>query len=92
MTEPELVRAIREHPLVGRGSCTSVDECYDDRDLWAAFGPAAGNHTIEAALADVIGSEDLQMDKMLDQRWGEDSDVELRIAADWERRKTESEP
>ncbi len=27
------VQAIREHKLVGRGSCTSIDECWSDGEL-----------------------------------------------------------
>ena len=27
------VTAIRNHPKVGRGTCTSVDECWDDKDI-----------------------------------------------------------
>ena len=27
------IKAIREHRLVGRGSCTSVDECWTDEEI-----------------------------------------------------------
>lgn len=31
-TDPR-VKAIREHPAVGHGSCSMIDECLDDREL-----------------------------------------------------------
>ena len=31
--EDKWVQAIREHKLVGRGSCTSIDECWSDGEL-----------------------------------------------------------
>lgn len=27
------VKAIRDHALVGRGSCTDIDECWEDEEL-----------------------------------------------------------
>jgi len=32
MTDPRIT-AIRNHPKVGNGSCTSIDECYTDDEL-----------------------------------------------------------
>ena len=31
--EPKWVEAIRNHPQIGRGSCSHVDECYTDEEL-----------------------------------------------------------
>lgn len=89
MTEKELIDAIRNHPLIGRGSCTSIDECYDNKDLWEMFGPPAGNHTIEAAIKDAIESEDLHMEQGLNARWGEDDDPQLKEYQEWNERKAE---
>jgi len=33
MADAEMVEAIRADALVGRGSCSAVDECYDDKEL-----------------------------------------------------------
>lgn len=88
MDEKELIAAIRGHKLIGRGSCT-IDECYDDKELWQAFGPPAGNTTIEAAIADAIDSEDLRVDAMVNARFGDDDDAELKISKEWEDAKKE---
>ena len=85
MTEQELIEAIRKHPLIGRGSCTSIDECYDDRELWANFGEPAGNTTIEMAIKDAVESCDLHMENGLNQRWGEDDDPQLLAYNEWEK-------
>ena len=29
----KLVIAVREHPKLGRGTCSTLDECYNDKDL-----------------------------------------------------------
>lgn len=86
-TEQELIDAIRKHPLIGRGSCTSIDECYDKADLWKAFGPPAGNMTLEAAINDALESEDLHMEQGLNARWGEDDDPQLAEYKEWEAEK-----
>lgn len=31
--EEEVLRAIRNHPEIGEGSCASIDECYSDSEL-----------------------------------------------------------
>jgi hypothetical protein len=90
-TEQELIEAIRNHKLIGRGSCTSIDECYDDKELWAMFGIPAGNATLEAAIKDAIESEDLHMEQGLNQRWGEDNDPQLLQYNEWEKAKADHE-
>lgn len=90
MTTEELVAAIRGHKLIGRGTCTSIDECYDDADLWTRFGPPAGNLTIEAAIQAAIASEDLHMEQGLNQRWGEDDDPQLLEYNEWQAAKKEA--
>jgi len=29
----KLVEAVRTHPTLGRGTCSTLDECYNDKDL-----------------------------------------------------------
>lgn len=89
-TEQELIAAIRSHKLIGRGSCTSIDECYDDKELWNMFGIPAGNETLEAAIKDAIESEDLHMEQGLNARWGEDDDPQLLQYKEWEKAKAEN--
>ena len=33
-SKKELIEAIRSDRLIGRGSCSSIDECFDDEELW----------------------------------------------------------
>lgn len=80
MTNEELIAAIRADRRVGRGTCSTIDECYDDAELIATF---AHHGTVRGALRAAYDLEGLFIDKMLDARWGEDSDVELKIAAEW---------
>jgi hypothetical protein len=87
MTKQELVDAIRNHPLIGRGSCTTIDECYDANEIWEKFGLPGGYGSIEAAIAAAIKSEDLHMEKALDCRFGDDDDAELKINDEWEAAK-----
>lgn len=86
-TEEELVEAIRNHPLIGRGSCTVIDECYDRAELWPAFGIPAGNMTLDDAIKAAIKRCDIWVDRMVDARWGDDDDVELKIKDEWEAEK-----
>lgn len=88
-TEQELIDAIRKHPLIGRGTCTTIDECYDRAELWPAFGIPAGNMTLEAAINAAIESEDLRMDRMMDCRFGDDDDAEIAMKDEWETAKAE---
>lgn len=80
MTDQELIDIIRSDSRVGRGSCTTIDECYDAADLVKAFGQ---HRTKRDLLRAVYAREGLAIDRMLDQRFGDDSDVELKIAAEW---------
>lgn len=34
----EIVAAIRSHEIIGRGTCSPIDECYTDAELVAGFG------------------------------------------------------
>jgi hypothetical protein len=90
-TEQELIEAIRKNKLIGRGSCSSIDECYDDKELWKAFGAPAGNNTLEEAIQAAIDSEDIFVDRMLDCRFGDDDDKELLIKNEWDTAKAEYE-
>lgn len=80
MTNEELVQIIRSDSRVGRGTCTTIDECYDDADLVRDFGHLTTRREILKA---VYAREGLAMERMLNQRWGDDDDAELAIAAEW---------
>lgn len=80
MTNEELVRIIRSDDKVGRGSCSTLDECYGDAELVEKFGHLTSRR---AVLRAAYASEDLQIDRMLDARFGDDDDAEVKIAAEW---------
>ena len=70
------VEAIRDHKLVGRGSCTSVDECWDDKDI-IEFLDDSNVTTVEGAIEWALDQEGLFLEQGLNQRWGEDDDPQL---------------
>jgi len=70
------VEAIRDHKLVGRGSCTSVDECWDDKDI-IEFLDDSNVTTVEGAIEWALDQEGLFLEQGLNQRWGEDNDPQL---------------
>ncbi len=80
-TQP-LIDAIRNDPKVGRGSCTSVDECFDDSDLVELF-EREGITTPEAAVKAAYEIEGLRLEAALNARWGEDDDPQLKAYNEW---------
>jgi len=80
------VEVIRASKLVGRNTCSTVAECYSDEELTKALDDEV-IATPEAAVAWAIEMEDLQMEQATEQRWGEDSDPQLKMVKEWEERK-----
>ena len=76
------VTAIRNHPKVGAGSCTSVDECWDDKDI-IEFLDDNGVQTGEGAIEWALEQEGLFLEQGLNQRWGEDDDPQLIAWNEW---------
>jgi len=76
------VIAIRNHPKVGRGTCTSVDECWDDKDI-VEFLDENNITTEEGAVEWALEQEGLFLEKGLNQRWGEDDDPQLIEWQEW---------
>jgi hypothetical protein len=78
------VEAIRSHPKVGRGSCTSIDECMDDKDIIKYLDQQAPPITTEAgAIEWAMDMEGLHLERGLNQRWGEDNDPQLIAWNEW---------
>ena len=76
------VTAIRNHPKVGAGSCTSVDECWDDKDIIEFLDD--NNVTTEAgAIEWALDQEGLFLEQGLNCRWGEDDDPQLIAWKEW---------
>jgi len=76
------VNAIRNHPRVGRGSCTSVDECWDDKEI-IEFLDENNITTEEGAIEWALEQEGLFLEQGLNQRWGEDDDPQLIAWQEW---------
>jgi hypothetical protein len=73
------VDAIRSHPKVGVGTCTSIDECWDDKDIIKTLDEY-NITTEEEAVRWALEQEGLFLEQGLNQRWGEDDDPQL---AEW---------
>jgi hypothetical protein len=70
----KLIKAVRNDPLVGRGSLSSIDECCDDAELWEIICDAESE---EEAVRLARDSEGLWLEQGCNCRWGEDDDPEL---------------
>ena len=70
------VKAIRENKLVGKGSCSTVDECYSDKDLLDELN-AEDIDTDEKAIKWAISEQLMYLEDATNYRWGEDSDQEV---------------
>lgn len=71
-----LVEAVRSDKVVGRGTCSRIDECLEDADLRRELA-LAGCSTVEAAVKWARDDEHLFLEQGLNQRWGEDDDPQL---------------
>lgn len=71
-----LVAAVREDRLVGRGSCSEIDECYSDEELGEML-VAHGAEDEESAVRIARDSQEDFLEEGLNQRWGEDDDPQL---------------
>ena len=76
------VTAIRDHSKVGRGTCTSVDECWDDKDI-IEFLDNNNVTTEEGAIEWAMEQEGLFLEQGLNCRWGEDDDPQLIAWREW---------
>lgn len=75
MTDPR-IDAIRSNSVVGRGTCTTIDECYDACDLVAELDDAGITDPKEAVLW-ALAREGIALESALNTRWGLDDDPEL---------------
>ena len=86
----ERVKAIRNDDLVGRGSCSSIDECYSDGELAQQLDDYS-IHTPAAAVKWARESEGLWLENALNYRWGADDDPQLLAYNEWQE-KLDSNP
>jgi len=73
--DPRIV-AIRANEIVGRGTCTAIDECYSDQELLDRLNED-DIETPEQAVRWAIEDEGLWLEKGTNQRWGEDDDPQI---------------
>lgn len=79
----DLVKAIRADKAVGKGSCSSIDECWDDSELRDAL--MEDNITEPAKAVEWARSQEgLFLDSACDARWGEDDDPQLEWKREFE--------
>ena len=77
-----LVSAIRNNKKVGTGSCTSVDECWSDKEI--ADELKSRNITTEdEAVAWALELEGLWLEANLNARFGDDDDYQLKAWNEW---------
>ena len=80
------VKAVRDNVLVGKGSCSIVDNCLNDRELGQHF-ELLELGTVEEAVQWCVDYEESSLEQALNSRWGEDSDPELLAWRKWQERK-----
>lgn len=77
------IQAIRKDPLVGKGTCSVIDECYSDKELLITLDED------KVTLTNCIEwAQDIQQDHLeqaLNARWGEDSDPEVKEYRDFKK-------
>lgn len=77
-----LIEAIRNHPKVGNGSLTSIDEAMTDMEI-AVELEKDGVYTTEGAIKWALEREETLLEKGLNARWGEDDDPQLQRYNQW---------
>jgi len=74
--DPRVV-AIRANEKVGRGSCSSIDECMEDSEIVKTLDEL-GIEEPWRAVDWALKEERLFLEQGLNQRWGEDDDPQLK--------------
>ena len=71
-----LVEAVRSDKVVGRGTCSRIDECLEDADLYRELA-LAGCDTAAKAVKWARDDERFFLEQGMNARWGEDDDPQL---------------
>ena len=77
-----MMEAVRSHPKIGRGSCSTIDECFSDKELIEAL-QENGCKTEAEAVNFALEYEGLRIEQATNCRWGEDNDPELTAYNQW---------
>lgn len=83
------VEAIRKDPCVGRGTCTTLDECFSDDELSWKLNED-GVISASAAIQWARNYEGLFTEQALNARWGEDDDPQLLEQIAWHKKLEEN--
>ena len=84
--DPRII-AIRSDRLVGRDTCSVVDECMSDDELLKQINDA--DHIIEYGIEPLKAvkwarmQEELHLEQALNYRWGEDDDPQIVAMNNW---------
>jgi hypothetical protein len=84
MNYSAMVDAIRADKVVGRGTCSSIDECLSDAELAKELAHH-GLTTVRDALKWAREGEEIFLEQGLNQRWGEDDDPQLEMYRDFKK-------
>ena len=79
----ERIEAIRNDVMVGRGSCSSLDECYSNSELLDLIDEC-NISTPRKAVEWARRWEGLRVENALNYRWGADDDPELLAYNEWQ--------
>lgn len=77
----ELIAAVREDKKVGRGTCTRIDECFSDEELFEEI--LKDCKTPGEAVKEAREFEGLKIEQALNARLGEDDDPQLVAYHEW---------
>jgi hypothetical protein len=77
------IEAIRRPSLVGRGSCSSIDECWGDEELADALN-SEDIRLPSDAIKWALSAEGVLVHAACEARCGEDSDPQFAQAVEWE--------
>ena len=91
----ELIKAIRNDVMVGRGTRSSIDECYSDSELHELIGEHNDQqrrycegkglvNTPRQAVEWARRWEGMRVENALNYRWGADDDPELLAYNEWQ--------
>ena len=70
------IKAISANEKVGRGSCSTIDECWDIDEIIEELD-GKGISTPEAAVKWAWETEGIVLEQSLNARWGSDDDPSL---------------
>lgn len=85
MSDPR-VQAIRDDKLVGRGTCSTIDECYTDGELIEQLD-SEGIHSTKESVEWAVEFEGLRVEQATNARWGDSDDPQIEAYDDFEKRR-----